>query len=564
MSAELSSRAIRMTSPTITSHRQASAPARGASPSGRGLDGSTELIEFALELAKSVDRRATAGICAGQIAKTIDGAVVAVFLVDEAGTLVLEGRGGEPSDEFLAGALDLVERVYAEGEADAIAGVDLQGAVDQPEQLSSIVAVPISSWEGRFGTLLIGVPDGCASQAELLHFLRALADLTAASLANTHRLHLTSAEARRDPLTGLSNRRAFHEHLDYALEQEARRGGELALVLFDLDRLKEINDSEGHLVGDRALRDLARLTLGVLRAGEEAFRLGGDEFAIVVEGGQEAGTRVAERVRKALARKRRGQELPSISAGVATFPVDAADKEELVHRADLALYAAKERGKNRAVTYTTRLAAETQDVHQDAHLRREEEWWAKVLGLATRGRFGDEIGPGSRPHDVALLAEQVSTRLDVARHARESIGLAAYLTELGKLRIPETIRRKRGPLTERDWRVVRECAEVMASTLAPMGYLGGVSEILRATRERWDGKGYPGGLAGDEIPLGARIVAVCDAYCALTSGRSYRPARSHAGALLELKTHAGAHFDPMCVEALAAVVEGSETAPPKS
>lgn len=544
---------------TITPRRRPATPQAPAASPDDGLAASIDLIEFAVELARSIDSRATARICAGRLAESIDGVFAAVYLADEGGELALAGHRGEVPEVLLGSRVpDAVEQAYANGAAGSGSAADVGPDLPELASFARLITAPIASWEGRFGVILVGAPRPKGTDA-VVRFVEAVADLTAASLANSRRLHTTSAEARRDPLTGLGNRRAFHEHLDNALEQEARRGGELTLILFDLDKLKEINDSEGHLVGDRALRDLARLTLGVMRAGEEVFRLGGDEFAIVVEGGPEVGTRVAERVRRALARKRRGHGLPSISAGVATFPVDASDKEALIHKADLALYAAKERGKNRAVSYHVRLADETQSVHVDTYLQREEEWWAKVLGLRTR-RVNEEAGPGGRPHDVALLAEQVAARLELASHVRESIGLAAYLTELGKLRIPETIRRKRGPLTERDWQVIRESAEVMASTLVPMGYLGGVAEIVHATRERWDGNGYPSGLTADETPLGARIVTVCEAYCALTTGRSYRPARSRAGALLELKAHAGTHFDPACVEALAAVVEASEAA----
>jgi diguanylate cyclase (GGDEF)-like protein len=523
-----------------------------------GLDASIELIEFALDLVRSIDSKTTAEVCASRLAESIEGAFAAVYLAGESGALALAARSGEMPETLLRDHVPgLVGQAFGDGTVGPVSLAEVERDTVEVASVDQLIAAPIASWEGRFGVVLIGAAGGSPGD-EVARFVEAVADLTAASLANGRRLHATSAEARRDPLTGLGNRRAFHEHLDYGLEHEARRGGELTLVLFDLDKLKEINDSEGHLVGDRALRDLARLTLGVMRSGEEVFRLGGDEFAIVVEGGQEAGTRVAERVRRALARKRRGGGLPSISAGVATYPLDANDKEALIHKADLALYAAKERGKNRAVSYHSRLADETHTVHANTNVQREEEWWAKVLGLRTRVRFGDEAGPGGRPHDVALLAEQVAERLDLPGHARESIGLAAYLTELGKLRIPETIRRKRGPLSERDWQTIRESAEVMASTLVPIGYLGGVAEIVHATRERWDGNGYPAGLAAEETPLGARIVAVCEAYCALTTSRSYRPARSPAGALLELRAHAGTHFDPGCVEALAAVVEARE------
>jgi two-component system cell cycle response regulator len=155
-----------------------------------------------------------------------------------------------------------------------------------------------------------------------------------------------SDTARRDALTGLPNRRAFDEHLD-SLVARARAGGlGFALVLFDLDGFKAINDTDGHAAGDAVLQTVARVTRAHVRAGEEVFRLGGDEFAVVVvPGGVEAGYLVAERIRAALAAQAGGVPVPSVSAGVAPF-VGAVGKAELVEQADRALYAAKRGGKD--------------------------------------------------------------------------------------------------------------------------------------------------------------------------------------------------------------------------
>ena len=428
-----------------------------------------------------------------------------------------------------------------------------------PERATSLfaAAVPISSQDVRYGALLVCAPS--AHEEGIVRFASTVADLAAASLATVGRLSAGSEEARRDALTGLWNHRAFHEHLGEALSRASLEKQEVALVLFDLDDFKDVNDREGHLVGDRMLRDVARVTLGVIRTGEEAFRIGGEEFAVVLGGGVEPARRVAERLRRALAGKRRGHGAPTISAGVAAFPADAGDREALIHKADLGLYAAKERGKDRVVCYHERLQAETRTVHQETHRLREEEWWRKVLGMASvRRALADEPGPGCRPKEVAVLAEQIGLRLGLSELELRGVVIGALLVELSKLRIPDRVRRKPGPLGEADWQLVRESAELTAAAIAPIGSLDDVLAVVRDARERWDSTGYPAGLAGEEISLGARIVAVCDAYCAMTSQRSYRPARSQARAVLELREHAGTHFDPTCVDTLLEVLgEGS-------
>jgi diguanylate cyclase (GGDEF)-like protein len=152
--------------------------------------------------------------------------------------------------------------------------------------------------------------------------------------------------ASRDDLTGLQNRRAFEEYIDGLLAASDPLSDEFAVVVFDLDDFKSINDQEGHAAGDRVLEDVARVAAGVVRLGEELFRIGGEEFAIVVSAaGIATADLVARRLRAAFAQQR-GRSLPTLSAGIASYPVSGTDREGLLRRADLALYAAKRQGKN--------------------------------------------------------------------------------------------------------------------------------------------------------------------------------------------------------------------------
>jgi ribonuclease P protein subunit RPR2 len=180
-----------------------------------------------------------------------------------------------------------------------------------------------------------------------------VADLAAASLANERRLALTHAESRRDALTGLPNRRAFDEHLARACKRDAR----VALAVFDLDDFKRVNDTDGHAVGDEVLREVGRVVSRMMRVDEDAFRIGGDEFAFLIRGGTRDASRAAQRLRRAFSRQRRGHPLPTLSIGIAAYPDDADRPDELLRRADVALYAAKWAGKDQLVVYSGDLAA---------------------------------------------------------------------------------------------------------------------------------------------------------------------------------------------------------------
>jgi diguanylate cyclase (GGDEF)-like protein len=213
------------------------------------------------------------------------------------------------------------------------------------------VSAPLCADGEALGAVLVVLPANVQTKADS-ELVATVADLASAALANERRLAMTYAEARRDALTGLANRRAFDECLEAAVGDAAERDERLSLVAFDLDDFKEVNDREGHLVGDDVLREVGRVLMRVVRAEDEVFRIGGEEFAIVVEGTPAVAVGVAERVRVALAGHRRGRALPTVSVGVATFPKHASSAEDLQRRADVALYAAKFAGKNRVQVFS--------------------------------------------------------------------------------------------------------------------------------------------------------------------------------------------------------------------
>jgi diguanylate cyclase (GGDEF)-like protein/putative nucleotidyltransferase with HDIG domain len=352
--------------------------------------------------------------------------------------------------------------------------------------------------------------------------------------------------ALTDPLTGLGNHRHFHECLERELRHAHERRLSLTLCLVDVDDFKRINDRFGHPAGDRVLSQLAAR----LRQTGEAFRLGGDEFALLLPGYDEndaltAATSVVDRI-SALQLDQLGSV--TVSVGLATSPAHAADRDELVRLADSALYWAKEYGKNRVRAYRP-------DVIELAELKRlasGPDRAARFRAAASLARAVDarDVYTGSHSQRVADLAARTARRLGLPEEEVELTRLAASLHDLGKLAIPEEILRKPGPLTDPERMVLERHPQIGFRMLESLG-VDPVADWVLHHHERWDGSGYPDGLPGDEIPLGARIIFVADAYDAMTSERVYRRRVDPEQAIAELRRCAGSQFDPGIVNALA-------------
>jgi diguanylate cyclase (GGDEF)-like protein/putative nucleotidyltransferase with HDIG domain len=352
--------------------------------------------------------------------------------------------------------------------------------------------------------------------------------------------------ALTDPLTGLGNHRHFHERLERELRHAQEKRLPLTLCLVDVDDFKRINDRFGHPAGDRVLSRIASR----LRQTGEAFRLGGDEFALLLPGYDEnaaltAATSVVDRI-SALELDQLGPV--TVSAGVATSPAHAGDRDELIRLADSALYWAKEYGKNRVRAYRP-------DVIELAELKRlasGPDRAARFRAAASLARAVDarDVYTGSHSQRVADLAARTARRLGLPDEEVELTRLAASLHDLGKLAIPEEILRKPGPLTGPERMVLERHPQIGFRMLESLG-VDPVAEWVLHHHERWDGSGYPDGLPGENIPLGARIIFVADAYDAMTSERVYRRRVTPDQAIAELQRCAGSQFDPEIVDAFA-------------
>jgi diguanylate cyclase (GGDEF)-like protein len=363
--------------------------------------------------------------------------------------------------------------------------------------------------------------------------------------------------ALTDPLTGLGNHRSFHERLQRELAGAEQRGTSVGLCLVDLDDLKTINDRFGHPMGDTVLSHVASR----LRQGGEAFRLGGDEFAVLLpEHEERSATAVARSIVERIAALQIDGVGPvTVSAGVATFPTQGAGRDELIRLADSALYWAKEDGKNRVRAYAA-----------ESILRANLEQLADSPDRAARYRAAESLAQavdardaytGRHSQRVGDYAARIARRLGADEPTVELTRLAGNLHDLGKLAIPEELLRKPAALSDGERLVLQRHPQIGFRMLESLG-VEPVAEWVLHHHERWDGSGYPNGLAGEQIPLGARIIFVADAFDAMTSQhddptRSHRKPRSAEDALAELERCAETQFDPGVVEAFAAELRSS-------
>lgn len=389
--------------------------------------------------------------------------------------------------------------------------------------------------------------------------LRAAFSALADRVADTWRL------ATVDPLTGIANRQAILHCVDEEIARAARYRHPMSVILADLDHFKRLNDSHGHAAGDLVLRHVGALLGGNVRATDVPGRYGGEEFLIVLpETDADAAAAVAEKLRQMMSRT--PVELPdgevvtvTLSAGVAGGMGDVLQPDALVRDADAALYSAKALGRDQVYVFretgdegTVRrapIAAEARnramDVGRAAMLAAQE---------ALLGSLAERTAWSGRPSTLIAEASIALARaIDLPRGELERIRTASLLHDLGKLAIPDEILAKPGDLVASEWRVVTEHPKIGQVVLEQAGALRDAATIVLHHHEWFDGRGYPHGLAGAEIPVGARIVSIVDAYEAMIAGRPYRARISHDDALAELRRQAGVQFDPELVEVFAEV-----------
>lgn len=365
-----------------------------------------------------------------------------------------------------------------------------------------------------------------------------------------HLIASLSDAAHRDPLTDLLNRRGFQEVFDVELERARRADQSLSLIVGDLDRFKRVNDVHGHAAGDAVLTRVADAIRGAKRGFDRAARVGGEEFAILAPDCDEHGAyMLAERIRAAVHEAVAGDDASqlTISFGISTHPLHGQSADSLLRTADQALYAAKRLGRNRSVISSAEvpgiLAHGARGANGEAHVEL-----AALINLAEALDVRDS-GSATHCQRVGRFAELTARELGLSPEAVERVRLAGILHDVGRVALPDSLVAKPGPLTDEEWAWVRAHPAIGARMVETTEYDDIRSWIL-FHHERPDGHGYPDGRRSEDVPLESAILAVADAYEAMTSDRPYRPALAPEEASEELRREAGRQFQADVVDAL--------------
>jgi diguanylate cyclase (GGDEF)-like protein len=359
--------------------------------------------------------------------------------------------------------------------------------------------------------------------------------------------------ARTDTLTGLKNRLALDQEIHVEVERTLRAEDQLSIVIGDLDHFKVVNDELGHRAGDEALVRIGQILHRHRRIGDSVARTGGEEFTILLPGASEhEAYLVAERLRVQVERDFADHPVPvTFSFGVATYPEHGRNADAVIEAADQALYAAKALGRNRSVIFNREISAVF--APEPGGRGVDETHLATLLSLAEALDLRD-TGTAAHSRTVGRYCGLIAKELELSAERAKRIEVAGVLHDIGKIGLPDAILQKPGRLGRNELAEIRTHPEIGAQVLSGRG-LEDLRGWVVAHHERPDGKGYPAGLTDSDIPLEAKILAVADAYEAMTADRVYRERLGAKAARAELLRCVGTQFDARVVAAFMAVLE---------
>ena len=457
----------------------------------------------------------------------------------------------------------------------------------------SVLCLPITYGETLLGILNVESQRESAFLEDEILILKTLADLLATALHNVFVYQRMEQQSITDPLTGIKTRRFFNEALQSEYKRAMRSGRPFSLVLMDLDKFKEVNDGMGHLEGDLVLARIGRLLDQKVRQSNVVARYGGDEFVILMpETGMEQACILSERLRLWIATDSMLNERHVTgSFGVAEFPLHGAAMEDIIRVADAGMYISKHAGGNKVShvepSQETMYQGEQRQViaaYLEAFLRRDYVPSAEdIVGAMSKIELAvtdrdptvalmdaartinrtvesREMHASGHGEIVASYADAVGRELSFSEQELRDLVFAAQVHDLGKIILPEKLLNKAGALTFDEFQLVKSHAAVGAQILGTIPGAENAQKFVLHHQERFDGGGYPEGLKGEEIPLGARIVAVAEAYVNMTADRPYANGKTPAEAMQELEKFSGTQFDGMLVRVLIKQLKGERAA----
>jgi diguanylate cyclase (GGDEF)-like protein len=383
----------------------------------------------------------------------------------------------------------------------------------------------------------------------------------------------------KDPHTGLYNNRYLEEVIDREFSRAQRYASPISLMMLDVDYFKSINDLYGHLFGDLVLKQLAHLLKKLVRRYDIVVRYGGEEFVVISPGTDSQGALLmGQRLFDIIGVYNFGNKKNSvklkISLAIASYPEDGIGKGiDLIRTAERILDKAKADGGNKIYSSQDTKKEKRAEVSEGARpegvkylkdkidnltKRANQNLMAAVFAFAKTIELKDHY-TGSHVEETVYYSREIARELDLPKVETEQVKQAAILHDLGKIGISERILLKKGKLTKKEFAEIKKHPVIAADIIRPIHFLKEIVPMVLHHHERWDGKGYPTGLKGEEIPIGARIIAIADVYQALTSDRPYRKAFSKKEAVRIIKNGSGTQFDPKVVDVFLKVLKRTNT-----
>ncbi|MFC2018569.1 diguanylate cyclase [Chloroflexota bacterium] len=425
----------------------------------------------------------------------------------------------------------------------------------------SIIYLPLVAYDAVIGSLVVASRQANAYKPKQADILEKLSLQIAMPIKNSQLYAEAERQARVDGLTDLLNRQSLDAMITSEIGRHSRYGGVFSLIILDLDSFKAFNDSYGHLAGDELLSKVSGAMKGNLRGADQAFRYGGDEFAILLpQTNIEAAYGVAERIRECITQEVKPGCIPvTASLGLAAWPIDGVGVNGLIAAADKALFHAKRSGGNKSQRFS--LALLPLDDSAPDYWSDDSNVLSTIYALAAtvdvRDHYTKNHTKKVNKYAVALAEALNLETLEVSR-----VSTCAFLHDIGKVGVSDEILNKVGELTEEEWAVIKNHSRMGASVVNHGQQLAPCVPGILYHHERYDGTGYPEGLKGEDIPLEARILAVADAFAAMTSRRHYSPSLTHEQAVEELRRKAGTQFDPHLIEVFLRVIKGEHMTSP--